>query len=233
MSPVPAKKKSKPAVPRRTTTGPTIRLRATDAAYDAIETMIATLELEPGCAIIDNDLMERTGFGRTPVREALMRLVASGLIEQAPRRGMRVSEIRLAEHLTLIETRRVLEHLIAAAAARWATPEQRLAIRQCADTMQAAARVGDLIGYMRSDQALDHLIHDACRNPYAVQAIVPLLIQCRRFWWAFKHEGDLEKGAIGHAALALGIVDGNPQIAIQGANTLMDYLESFARKVID
>lgn len=216
----------------RPTTRP-VKLRATDAAYDVIENMIATLELQPGAAILDKDLVERTGFGRTPVREALMRLVACGLIEQQPRRGMRVSEIRLAEHLTLIQTRRVLEQLIAAAAARRATPDQRRQIRECAVAMQHAAQAGDMIGYMRADQALDHLLHEACRNPYAVQAVIPMVIQCRRFWWAYKHEGDLEKGAAGHTALANGIADGDPATAMQGADTLMDYLESFARQIID
>src|SRR3546814_9746613 len=90
------------------------KARATEMAYDAIEGLIATLKLEPGQAIVENDLVELTGLGRTPIREALMRLVAAGLIEQQPRRGMRVSDIHVAEHLVLIDTRRVLEQLIAA-----------------------------------------------------------------------------------------------------------------------
>ncbi len=100
------------------------KTRATEAAYDAIEQMIATLRLEPNQPIVESDLIQMTGLGRTPIREALMRLVASGLIEQQPRRGLRVSEIRIAEHLILIDTRRVLERLIATSSARRATPEQ-------------------------------------------------------------------------------------------------------------
>lgn len=88
--------------------------RYADQAYDALESMIATLELRPGAPIVEAELIERTGLGRTPTREALMRLVASGLIVQQPRRGLLVSDIRLAEHLDLIEARRVLERLIAA-----------------------------------------------------------------------------------------------------------------------
>src|SRR5690606_14367932 len=122
--------------------------RATEVAYNAIETLISTLKLEPGQQIVENDLIHMTGLGRTPIREALMRLVASGLIEQQPRRGLRVSEIRIAEHLILIETRRVLERLIAGSAARRATAGQRAALLQCAHDMAAAARQGDLDGYI-------------------------------------------------------------------------------------
>jgi len=76
--------------------------RVADQAYDALEAMISTLALKPGAPIVEAELIERTGLGRTPTREALMRLVSNGLIVQQPRRGLRVSEIRLAEHLDLI-----------------------------------------------------------------------------------------------------------------------------------
>lgn len=206
--------------------------RATELAYDAIENMISTLKLEPGQAIVENEIVLFTGLGRTPVREALMRLVAAGLIEQQPRRGLRVSEIRVAEHLTLIETRRALELLIASGSARRATPSQCEKILQHAREMVSAAQANDMDAYMQADQALDHVNHSACRNPFAVQAVKPLVIQCRRFWYAFKYEGDLEKGSESHLLLAKGIATGSEEKAMEGANQLMDYLESFTRKVI-
>ncbi|WP_459614757.1 GntR family transcriptional regulator [Bordetella sp. 2513F-2] len=211
---------------------PAAKARVTEAAYDAIESMIATLQLQPGQPIVENDLVEATGIGRTPVREALMRLVASGLIEQQPRRGLRVSEIRVAEHLVLIDTRRVLERLIAVGSARHATPVQRSQIVAHARSMVDAAARGDLRGYMHSDQMLDHVNHEACRNPYAVHAIVPMIVQCRRFWYAFQYEGDLQQGAACHLELAEGIAAGDAQRAAGGAEALMDYLVAFTRKII-
>ncbi len=214
-------------------TRPVGKTRATEAAYDAIEQLIATLQLEPNQPIVESDLIQMTGLGRTPLREALMRLVASGLIEQQPRRGLRVSEIRIAEHLILIDTRRVLERLIATASARRATPDQRARMLQHAQDMVDAARQGDLTGYMQADQALDRVNHEACRNPYAVQAIIPMIIQCRRFWYAFQHEGDLERGARCHLILAEGIRAGDPEKAVAGADALMDYLTEFTHTVIE
>lgn len=211
----------------------TQKTRATELAYDEIEGLIATLQLEPGRAIVESELVERTGLGRTPIREALMRLVAGGLIEQQPRRGLRVSEIRVAEHLTLIDTRRVLERLIANGSARWASPAQRRAIVEHAGAMVAAAQAGDIQAYMLADQHLDHVNHEACRNPFAVHAIIPMIVQCRRFWYAYQYEGDLELGAQCHQALAEGIARGDGPEAVRGADALMDYLEAFTRKVIE
>lgn len=209
------------------------KTRATELAYDEIEGLIATLQLEPGQAIVESELVERTGLGRTPIREALMRLVAGGLIEQLPRRGLRVSDIRVAEHLTLVETRKVLEQLIASGSARWANPAQRQAIVRHADAMVAAANVGDIQAYMLADQHLDHVNHEACRNPFAVHAVVPMIVQCRRFWYAYQYEGDLERGAYCHKTLADGIAKGDAREAVRGADALMEYLTAFTRKVIE
>ncbi len=207
--------------------------RVADQAYDAIETMIATLALKPGAPIVESDLIERTGLGRTPTREALMRLVANGLIVQLPRRGLLVSDIQLAQHLDLLEARRVLERLIAITSARRATPPQREALLACAATMKAAAAAGDLEGYMRSDQALDHVNHAACRNPAAVAAVIPMVIQCRRFWYAYQHQGDIVEGARCHQLLAEAIGTGKQDNAAAASDALMDYLRKFAQQVID
>jgi DNA-binding GntR family transcriptional regulator len=217
------------------TTAPSALLdkrRYADQAYDKLEAMISTLVLRPGAPIVESDLIEHTGLGRTPTREALMRLVASGLIVQQPRRGLLVSDIRLAEHLDLLEARRVLERLIAATSARRATPQQRDDLLGCALQMVAAADASELPAYMAADQALDHVNHAACRNPFAVAAVIPMAIQCRRFWYAYQHQGDISEGARCHLALAQAIAAGEPTAAATASDNLMDYLRQFAQAVI-
>lgn len=212
---------------------PASKLRAADVAYDAIENMIVTLQLKPGSPVVESELVDVTGLGRTPLREALMRMSSNGLIMQLPRRGLIISDIEAAEHMTLIETRRVIERLIATSAARRASPQQREDILASADKMVVAAKQGDLGVYMDADQGLDHVIHDACRNPSAVKAVAPLIIKCRRFWYAYRHEGDVEEGARCHMLLAKAIAKGNEEQASKAADSLMDLLETFTRKVIN
>ncbi|MDQ0025714.1 DNA-binding GntR family transcriptional regulator [Variovorax paradoxus] len=219
--------------PPKTVPRPQPKRRAADLAYDAIETLLSTLQLEPGSQIVEADLAERTGLGRTPVREALMRMVSIGLIVQQPRRGLLVSTIDLADHLDVIQTRRVLELLIAACSARRATALQRKEIVRCAELMMKAAHRGDLNDYMQADRALDFVNHQASHNDSSVKAVTPLIVQCRRFWYAYQHEGEIVEGANAHLELAQGIATGNEAAATAGANRLMDYLELFARKIID
>ena len=207
--------------------------RAADMAYDSIETMISTLQIEPGTPVVEAAIIESTGLGRTPVREALLRMVSIGLIVQQPRRGLLVSNIDLADHLDVIQTRRVLESLIAACSARRATAKQRKDIVLCAEKMVKAAARGNLNEYMRADHELDQVNHQASHNHSAVKCVVPLIVQCRRFWYAYQHEGEIAEGARAHMQLAEGIASGNEAAAVAGANQLMDYLEQFARRVID
>jgi DNA-binding GntR family transcriptional regulator len=202
-------------------------------AYDAIEAMICTLQLQPGSPVVEAEIAESTGLGRTPVREALLRMVSIGLIVQQPRRGLQVSNIDLADHLDVIQTRRVLERLLASCAARRATAPQRQAIVRCAENMMEAAARNHLDDYMQADHALDLVTHQASQNHSAVKCVAPLIVQCRRFWYAYQHEGEVSEGARAHLQLAHGIASGNEAQAMAGAEQLMDYLERFARRIID
>ncbi len=207
--------------------------RAADLAYDRIEAMISKLEIAPGSFVVEAELAEMTQLGRTPVREALMRMVAIGLIQQQPRRGLSVSNIDVVDHLDVIETRRVLEKLIATCSARRASPAQRKNLLLSAEKMLKASRGGNLDEYMAADQALDHVNHAACGNFAAVKAVVPLIVQCRRFWYRYQNEGEITEGARFHMVLAQAIASGNEAQAADGASQLMSYLEQFTRRVID
>ncbi len=207
--------------------------RVTDVAYDAIEKLLVTLQLEPGSPVIEGELAARTGLGRTPVREALMRMVAGGLIVQQPQRGLQVSAIDLADHLDVIQTRRVLETLIATCSARRATGAQRKDIVRCAEKMVKAANRQNLDEYMLADHELDQVNHQASHNRPAVNCVIPLIVQCRRFWYAYQHEGEMVAGALAHLQLAEGIATADEAAAVKGAGDLMDYLDRFTRRVIE
>ena len=207
--------------------------RAADVAYDAIEVLFSTLQLAPGSPVVETELVQQTGLGRTPVREALLRMTASGLILQQPRRGLLVSHIDLGEYLDVIQTRRVLETLIAACSARRASVEQRKEVVRCAERMVKAAARDNLEEYMRADHALDLVNHQASENRSAVNCVVPLVVLCRRFWYAYQHQGEMREGARAHMQLAEGIATADEAAAVRGASGLLDYLEVFARRVIE
>jgi DNA-binding GntR family transcriptional regulator len=201
-------------------------------AYETLENLISTLQLQPGAQVVESELVQRTQLSRTPLREALLRMVSIGLIVQQPRRGLLISSIDLADHLDVVQTRRVLERLIAGCSARRASDSQRKDIVQCAKRMVKAAAADKLEDYMQADIELDRVNHAASQNQSAVKAVVPLIVQCRRFWYAYRHAGDTTEGAAAHLQLAEGIASGDEAAAIAGADRLSDYLQGFTERVI-
>lgn len=71
--------------------------------------MIVRLDLAPADVIREEVLQETLGLGRTPIREALQRLVRDQFVTVIPRRGMYVSSIDVGELALLYETRAILE----------------------------------------------------------------------------------------------------------------------------
>lgn len=201
-------------------------------AYQKIEELIVTLKLSPGTVFSEAELSKQLSIGRTPVREALQRLTADQLVVTLPRRGMMVTEINIGNHLALLETRRVLERLIATKAAKRSNKEQHALLKEYADGILKAAREGDLETFMRFDQKFDRVVEMASGNPFAVKANAPFHAHCRRFWYYYQINGDLLRSARLHAELMQAIAEGDEQKAAKASDVLLDYLEEFTRAAL-
>jgi len=77
--------------------------------YSQIKTLILCNEIRPGQKLHHQELSERLGVSRTPVREALTRLVQEGYVYLLPNRGFTCKEIRLQEADELYQLREALE----------------------------------------------------------------------------------------------------------------------------
>lgn len=208
-------------------------LSLAEKAYTVIEEMIVTLKLAPGTVFSEAELSRQIDIGRTPLREALQRLTAERLVVTMPRRGMMVTEVNITEQLALLETRRVLDHLIATRAAKRATDKHRQALKDLAEALTAAAAENHTSEFMRLDRECDRVLEEASRNSFAAQACAPLHAHCRRFWYAYQNNGDLNQSAALHSALMNHVATGNHEEAGSASDTLMNYLEEFTRSALD
>ena len=80
-----------------------------DLVHRRLKEEIELGELAPGTPLSELSLVERTGASRTPVREALRRLAAEGLVDLVPRQGARVSRVSLQSVRDLFDFRTLLE----------------------------------------------------------------------------------------------------------------------------
>lgn len=82
---------------------------ARDFAIRVLLHNIVNLALEPGCMVSENELSQALGLSRTPVREALIELSKSGIVEIFPQHGSMISKIDYDKVEEASFTRRVLE----------------------------------------------------------------------------------------------------------------------------
>ena len=106
------------------------RASKAELVYRQLRGEIEVGTLGPGSPLGELAVVARTGASRTPVREALQRLAADGLVELAPRQGARVSRVSLRSVRDLYDLRLVLEPEAMRQAARSAVadPDLRAAL---------------------------------------------------------------------------------------------------------
>lgn len=130
---------------------------------------ISVGELAPGDRLDETKLALRFGASRTPVREALSRLTAQGVLVSGEKRGVFVSQYNREELSQIFEAM----HEIEAACARIASQRLSLLTRSEIEAAQAdcvkAAELGDKSAYLRANEAFHQTIYRATGNPYIAE----------------------------------------------------------------
>jgi DNA-binding GntR family transcriptional regulator len=205
----------------------------TDKAYRALEEEIVTLRIPPGTVVSEAMLSRRLGIGRTPVREALQRLVREWLVVILPRRGIVVSEIDPVRQLRVLEVRREIERFLSRCSAQRATAPQRARFAAVAAGMDEAAARADDLAFMRLDREFNLLVLESAGNEFAAAAMALMNGLSRRFWYLhYKQAADLPLAARLHAAIARAIEASDADGAGRASDALVDYIQTFARATI-
>lgn len=147
--------------------------RQSDVVYEELRRLIIRTELPPGSLIEEASLMARLDAGRTPLREALQRLVQEDLIRNVPRRGYFVTDTTAADLFRMFEVRLSVECLSARLAAERATDAH---LAEFADLLrQGHAGIADgnedLTWNIGIDEWFHRLLARASENAYLVAAI--------------------------------------------------------------
>lgn len=82
-----------------------------DRVLEAVQTAIVTGDLAPGTKLKEPDLARTYGISRGPLREAIRRLEARGLVQSTPHAGARVVDLSVDQLLDIYEVRETLEGL--------------------------------------------------------------------------------------------------------------------------
>ncbi|QIM16878.1 GntR family transcriptional regulator [Leucobacter insecticola] len=206
-------------------------MRASDRAYSVLLDEIQRGILRPGAVLGEVEQATRLGVSRTPMREAIRRLAADGLIAQQSPRVTVVTEFDAEDIQKLFVTRRALEETAARIAA--ARPEREV-FQELARSFETTAIEDDgaVEAYYGLIADFDAAIDAAVDNPYLTQGLRTIrthLARARRL--ARDNHARLQMSVAEHSLIARAIADGDAGLAAHAThvhlhNALTSILES-------
>ena len=199
-----------------------------EQAYQRLRRMICTAELEPGAVVVESELCEQLGLGRTPVREALRALASEHLIDVYPRRGMFVAGVDPRDLRAISEVRERLEPFAAALAAERRDEGDIAIIDEVLRDLNAFDD-DDLdahrVELMELDERIHKCVYHASHNAYLEQNLDNYYTHALRIWYlGLTKVTHLQEAVLEHRELLEAIRDGD----VERATTVMSkHIEGF------
>ena len=151
-------------------------------AYEELRRQILNLELEPGSPLVEGDISDRLGVGRTPLREAIQRLATEKLVVARPRQTPFVAPILVHELSSIVEIRLIVEVPASRLAALRGHQGERRALADVCDRFRELALQNDLVGIMESDAEIHDTIAVMARNAYLCDFSRRMSVFSQRIW---------------------------------------------------
>jgi DNA-binding GntR family transcriptional regulator len=165
------------------TMGEIIKVALHDQVAARLRAMLVEGEIAPGAKLNERELSEQLNVSRTPLREAIKRLGAEGLVDLLPGRGAVAVKLSEADVLHTFEVLAGLEGQSGALAAERITDDELSEVRALHYEMMASVVRGDLSTYYRLNALIHTAINNAAKNPLLVRtyAGINARVQSLRF----------------------------------------------------
>jgi DNA-binding GntR family transcriptional regulator len=151
---------------RRTKEGrPEHHIKAPDAVYQQLKADIFAFRMLPGARFSENEVAQRAGVSRTPVREALLRLQREGFLDVLPKSGWRVRQLDFDRFEHLYDARIVLELDAVKKLCTGGEPQEQLASLKRAWLVPQKQRLSNWIEVAQLDEAFHATLVAAAGNP--------------------------------------------------------------------
>jgi len=200
-----------------------------DAAYEAIKDRIITCKFKPGECINEASVSELLGYGRTPVHQALDRLMLEEMVEVIPRKGVIVKPVILHDVMQMIDVRLVNETHCARLAAARADDTQIKALTDVLDRARQAIAGRDVHAMMMLDREFHLQLAAASKNFELTEVLRKLNERSLRFWFISFNTPDHHKSfQEQHEAIFAAVRDRDADGAESAMRT---HIDAFRRSV--
>ena len=152
-----------------------------DVVFNTLRDAILTGKLVPGERLMENQLAEKLGVSRTPVREALRMLELENLVELVPRKGAQVLDMSEKDIVNILEVRSALEGLATALACKKMTPEDLQQLKDLEADFEKAVTENEVERFVDIDEDFHDMIFAATENDKLINIFRNLRIQLYRY----------------------------------------------------
>ena len=167
---------------------------------EKLRTAILTGHFAPGQRLVERELSETFGVGRTSVREALRQLEAENLITNVPHKGPVVSTISLDEAQQLYAVRAMLEGFAGEEFAKNASKADVDALASAVDTIKQATKNGSKDELLAAKTKFYAVIMDNCGNIFVKQMLTLLHNRIN----LLRATSMMQKGRLSHSLVEIG-----------------------------
>lgn len=165
-----------------------------EVAYKALKKDITERILVPGEKIILREVNERYGISATPIKQALNRLIAEGLVESTPRKGVRVRVVKWEEIAELMDIRLMIETYYITQVIQNLKDDSTVKekfLKSLTEQMRCIEHISDLDDYFKYynlDSEFHRLYIKCCKNKRILQIYNSLGIHTYAFYVYGKQE---------------------------------------------
>jgi DNA-binding GntR family transcriptional regulator len=191
-----------------------------DLVFEALRDGIISGRLAPGEWLRQEHISEELGVSQTPVRQALERLAAEGLVERVAYRGVRVPQIEAEDFAEIFGLRLLLEPLIMRHAARNISPDSLAELNKMVEDAQAFVSLDQMSRRRTLNRELHLRLSDECGYPL-LSRLFEMVFNRFPHWMIYEGmfrqidflEGRLKRETAEHRAMLAAISEGDVEMA--------------------
>lgn len=184
-----------------------------------LEALIVDGQLKPGARLDENELANRFGVSRTPVREAIKVLVAIGLAEMRGRQGASVAMPSISTLLEMFEMMAMLEGMCAGFAARRSTPSERARLREIHAELVEACAAGEPERFYKINSRFHDTVYAAAHAPFVSEQTWQLRRRLAPYRLQVTYQPERMAGTLTeHMRIIEAIEAADPKAATEAAN---------------
>ena len=215
---------AEPVVPRVDRAPPSVQkvTRAEELRLQLADEIVRGA-LAPGSPLDETDIARRFSVSRTPVREALRQLVASGLVEARPHRGAVVAQPSFERLTSMFEAMAELEAICAGLAAERMTPIERHRLEAVHEELRVLSHAGNPDRFHAVNERFHNSIYVGSQNAYIAEMTLATRVRVQPFRRAqFRNLGRLAKSHAEHDRVVVAIMRGDK---VGAASAMRDHIE--------